>query len=129
MDDSIRQIQKKYCSKAMTLAIAAGFVFILVGRNSLAKGLVLGTIFSIVNFILMGETLPLKLGKSSLKTFFWSLLSLIVRYGFLAIPLILAVKFRQFNLIAVICGVFSVQAVILVDSVLTTLTSLRNKGV
>ena len=113
----------------MMLAIAAGFVFILAGRNALAKGLVLGTIFSIVNFILMGETLPLKLGKSSLKTFFWSLLSLILRYGLLAIPLILAVKLKQFNLIAVICGIFSVQTVILVESVLATLTSPRNKGI
>jgi len=125
--ESIRQIQKKYCSKAMTTAIIAGFVLILAGQNAVAKGLVLGTIFSIVNFILMSETLPLKLGKSPLKTFVWSLLSLLLRYGFLAIPLIAAIKFRQFNLIAVICGIFLVQGVILAESLLTTLSSFRNK--
>lgn len=125
--ESIRQIQKKYCSKAMTTAIVAGFVLILAGQNAIAKGLVLGTIFSIVNFILMGETLPLKLGKSNRMAFFWSLLSLLMRYAVVAIPLIVAIKFRQFNLIAVICGIFLVQAVILAETLLTTLSSFRNK--
>lgn len=125
--ESIRQIQKKYCSKAMTTAIVAGVVLVLAGQNAVAKGLVLGTIFSIVNFILMGETLPLKLGKSNRMAFFWSLLSLLMRYAFVAIPLIVAIKFRQFNLIAVICGIFLVQAVILAETLLTSLSSFRNK--
>jgi hypothetical protein len=125
--ESIRQIQKKYCSKAMTTAIVVGVVLVLAGQNAVAKGLVLGTIFSIVNFILMGETLPLKLGKSNRMAFFWSLLSLLMRYAFVAIPLIVAIKFRQFNLIAVICGIFLVQAVILAETLLTTLSSFRNK--
>jgi hypothetical protein len=125
--ESIRQIQKKYCSKAMTTAIVVGVVLVLAGQNAVAKGLVLGTIFSIVNFILMGETLPLKLGKSNRMAFFWSLLSLLMRYAFVAIPLIMAIKFRQFNLIAVICGIFLVQAVILAETLLTTLSSFRNK--
>ncbi|MEW6672760.1 MAG: ATP synthase subunit I [Thermodesulfobacteriota bacterium] len=125
--ESIREIQKKYCSKAMTVAIAAGFVLILAGQNAVAKGLVLGTIFSVVNFVLMGETLPLKLGKSPLKTFFWSLLSLILRYGFLAVPLIVSIKFRQFNLMAVICGIFAVQLVILAEYLFNTVASLHNQ--
>jgi len=111
----------------MTLAIAAGFVLILAGQNAIAKGLVLGTIFSIVNFILMGEMLPLKLGKSNRMAFFWSLLSLLLRYAFVAIPLIVAIKFRQFNLISVICGIFLVQVMILAESLLSARSSVRNK--
>lgn len=126
--ESIRQIQKKYCSKAMTTAIVAGFVLILAGQNALAKGLVLGTVFSIINFILIGETLPFRLGKSSRMAFFWSLLSLLLRYAFMAIPLIMAIKFRQFNLIAVVCGIFLVQVMILAEPLLTTvLSSFRQK--
>ncbi|MDF1593053.1 MAG: ATP synthase subunit I [Desulfobacterales bacterium] len=125
--ESIRQIQKKYCSNAMTTAIVAGFVLILAGQNAIAKGLVLGTIFSIVNFILMGEMLPLKLGKSNRRAFFWSLMSLLLRYSFVAIPLIVAIKFRQFNLFAVVGGIFLVQVMILAESLLTTLSSFRNK--
>ena len=111
----------------MTTAIVAAVVLLLAGQNTVAKGLVLGTIFSVVNFILMGETLTLKLGKTPLKTFFWSLLSLLLRYGFMAIPLIMAIKFRQFNLIAVICGIFLVQVMILAESLLTSLSAFRNK--
>ena len=111
----------------MTVAIAAGFVFVLAGQNAIAKGLVLGTIFSIVNFILMGEMLPLKLGKSNRLAFLWSLLSLLFRYALVAVPLIMAIKFRQFNLFAVICGIFLVQVVILAESLLTTLSAFRNK--
>ena len=111
----------------MTVAIVAGFVFVLAGQNAIAKGLVLGTIFSIVNFILMGEMLPLKLGKSNRRAFLWSLLSLLFRYAFVAIPLIMAIKFRQFNLFAVICGIFLVQGIILAESLLTTLSAFRNK--
>jgi hypothetical protein len=122
--ESIRQIQKKYCSKAMTTAIVAGVVLLLAGQNALAKGLVLGTVFSIFNFIMMGETLPLKLGKSNRMAFFWSLLSLLLRYAFMAIPLVMAIKYRQFNLIAVICGIFLVQVMILAETLLTTLSSL-----
>ena len=125
--ESIRQIQKKYCSTAMTVAIAAGFVLVLAGQNAIAKGLVLGTIFSIVNFILMGEMLPLKLGKSNRLAFLWSLLSLLFRYAFLAIPLIMAIKLKQFNLFAAICGLFLVQVVILAESLLSTLSAFRNK--
>jgi hypothetical protein len=125
--ESIKQIQKKYCSKAMTLAIVAGFILILADQNAVAKGLVLGTIFSIINFILMGETLPLKLGKSNRMSFLWSLLSLLLRYAFVAIPLILAIKLRQFNLFAVVCGIFMVQVIILAESLLTTLSLFRNK--
>jgi len=111
----------------MTLAIVAGFILILAGQNAVAKGLVLGTIFSIINFILMGETLPLKLGKSNRMSFFWSLLSLLLRYAFVAIPLILAIKLRQFNLFAAVCGIFMVQVIILAESLLTTLSLFRNK--
>jgi len=111
----------------MTTAIVAAVVLLLAGQNTVAKGLVLGTIFSVVNFILMGETLTLKLGKTPLKTFFWSLLSLLLRYGFMAIPLIMAIKFKQFNLIAVICGIFLVQVMILAESLLTSLSAFRNK--
>ena len=125
--ESIRQVQRKYCSKAMTWAIAAGFVMIITGQTAVAKGLVLGTIFSVLNFVLMGATLPLKLGKSQRQAAAWSLVSLLIRYTLVAVPLIMAVKFRQFNLLAVIVGIFMVQVVILAESLMMTLSSLRNK--
>jgi len=125
--EAIRRVQKRYCSKALTAAILAGVVLILAGRSTLAKGLVLGTLFSIVNFILMGEMLPLGLGRSPKKTFILSLGSILFRYFLLAVPVMLAVNLDQFNLIAVICGIFMVQGVVLVETALNLRASLDRK--
>jgi hypothetical protein len=47
----------------------------------------------------------------------------------LAIPLIAAVKFEQFNLAAVIVGVFMIQIVILAGQLLTQIPSVRGKQI
>ena len=60
--ESIREIQKKYCTRAITAAIFIGLFFIVAGQKPIGKGLILGTIFSIINFIIMGETLPHRIG-------------------------------------------------------------------
>jgi len=113
--ESIRQTQKKYCSTAITVAIFAGLLFIANDQSAVGKGLILGTVFSIVNFVLMGQMIPHKIGKSKRKTFGLALGSIFFRYLLMAIPLIMAVKFEQFNLISVIAGIFMVQLMILAD--------------
>ena len=125
--ESIRQTQKKYCSRAITAAIFAGLVFILAGQEPIGKGLILGTIFSIINFIVMGEMLPLKIGKSKNKTFFLSLASIFSRYVLLAIPLLIAFKFDQYNLISVVIGIFMVQLFILAEQVFINFSSNHRK--
>ena len=97
----------------MMVAIIGGLVFILADQPSLGKGLVLGSIFSVINFVLMGETLPMRLGKSKGKTFSVALGSIFFRYIILAIPMVVAIKFEQFNIFATILGVFMIQLVIL----------------
>ena len=115
MESPIRETEKKYSSRAMIAAIVVGFLFILAGYKPVGKGLVLGTIFSVINFVLIGETLPMRIGKSERKAFFSALGSIFFRYFLMAIPLILAIKYKQFNLIAVVFGIFSVQLMILSD--------------
>jgi hypothetical protein len=125
--ESIRQTQKKYCSRAIMAAIFAGLVFILAGQEPVGKGLILGTIFSIINFIVMGEMLPLKIGKSKNKTFFFSLASIFSRYVLLAIPLLIAFKFDQYNLISVVVGIFMVQLFILAEQIFINFSSNHRK--
>jgi len=127
--EAIRQTQKKYCSRALTAAIFAGFFFILIGHSPVGKGLILGTLFSVVNFIIMGETIPLKLNKSKGKTFLFSMGSILFRYLLLAVPLIMALKYEQYNLLAVVVGIFLVQIFILADNFLSMLSSARGKQV
>ena len=108
-------------------AIFAGLVFILAGQEPVGKGLILGTIFSIINFIVMGEMLPLKIGKSKNKTFFLSLASIFSRYVLLAIPLLIAFKFDQYNLISVVVGIFMVQLFILAEQIFINFSSNHRK--
>ena len=121
--ESVRQTQKKYGSRAMIVAIIAGFFFILADHKTIGKGLILGTIFSVINFVLIGQTLPYRLSQTKRRNFLVSLGSIAVRYALLAVPLILAVKFEQFDLPAAICGIFMIQLVIFADYLLNIVTS------
>lgn len=125
----IRQTQKKYCSRAMAIAIVAGLILILAGLKPIAKGLIMGTIFSVINFVLMGETLPTRMGKSKRRNFVFSLGSIFARYVLMAVPLFVAIKFEEFNLFAVIFGIFSIQLVILSDHLFALMFATRRKQV
>jgi len=127
--ESVREIQKKYCSLAVLAAILVGLVMILAGQKPVGKGLILGTLFSVINFVLMGETLPVKMGRSRQKAFFFSLGSILFRYLLMAIPLFLAVKTDQFNLVASVCGLFMVQLMILADHLIASIFSGYNKQI
>ena len=48
---SIRETQKRYGTRAMILAICVALIAIVFGYRPFGKGLVLGTLFSIINFI------------------------------------------------------------------------------
>ena len=99
----------------MVFAIATALILILIGQKGAGKGLVLGTLFSVLNFVLMGEMLPLRIGKSASKTYILSFCSICLRYILLAVPLVLAVKFEQINLYATIFGIFMIQLAIVAD--------------
>ncbi len=111
--NEVRQIQKEYCSQAMLLAIGVALIFLATGAKPISKGLILGTIFSILNFILIAQGLPFHLNKSRRKTVLVCLGSIWLRYALLAVPLILAAKFEMFNFFAAAAGIFMVQVVIL----------------
>ena len=125
--EPVKQTQKKYGSRAVWIAIIIGLCFFLAGQKPVGKGLILGAIFSVANFILIGQTLPLRIGRSKRKTFFISLGSIFFRYALMALPILVAVKFDQFNLVATIVGLFMIQFVILADHLVKLISSIRNK--
>jgi len=116
--EPIRSLQKRYCSRAMTFAIVLALGLILAGFKPQAKGLVLGTLFSIVNFILLGQTLPWRIGKPKRQAVIAALGSRAIRLVLMALPMAAALHWTQFDLIAVVAGLFMVQATILADPVL-----------
>lgn len=123
--ESVKATQKKYGSRAIWLAIVIALCLILGGHKPAGKGVILGAIFSVINFILIGKALPLRIGKSKRKSFFLSLGSIFFRYLLMAIPIIVAVKFEQFNLVAAIIGLFMIQFVVLADHFLRLISSFR----
>ena len=118
---AIRETQKTYCSRAMMVSIFICLGFVLLGQKALGKGLLLGTVFSVINFVLMGETLPARIAKEKGKTFFISLGSIFFRYILLAIPVVIAVKYEAYHLITAISGLFAVQLMILFEQVVKLL--------
>lgn len=111
----------------MIAAIVIAFILILAGLKPAGKGLVLGTIFSVINLVLIGQSLPLRLAKSKRGAFLLSLTSILFRYALLAIPLVLAIKFVQFELSGAICGIFMVQLVIIADGLFGYFDSRENQ--
>lgn len=114
--DEVVQVQKKICSRALIYAIVIAVVCIFFfDEKAVGKGLLLGTLFSIINFALMGRLIPMTLGKMRRKASMAGVISILCRYGVLAIPLILAIKLDAFNFVAVVVGIFAVQVVALVE--------------
>ena len=95
------------------VAIAIAMVFLLAGRMAAARGLVLGTLFSIVNFTLLAYALPLQLNKGRKQTFLFCFGSIGVRYLLMALPVLIAAQSERFSLFGAAAGLFMVQAVIL----------------
>lgn len=121
--DPVRQTEKKYCARALTSAIFVGFALMLLSFKPVGKGLILGTLFSILNFILIGETLPSRIHASRKKAALFAFGSILFRYLILAVPLFVALRNDAFNLFGVIAGLFMVQAMILADQATAWISS------
>jgi hypothetical protein len=112
---TVLDVQKKYGSRALMLAIGAGLLFLVMGQKGICRGLVLGGVFSAVNFALMGQMLRHRLSDNRKAATRRSLVALLLRYALLAIPLILAVRSDRFNFPATAVGIFMVQLVIIIE--------------
>lgn len=125
--EEIRNIQKKYCSQAIFFAIAIAILFIILDQKPIGKGFLLGTLFSILNFIIMGQLISLKLAKSRSKASLLAFSSVYLRLGILAVPLIISIKTDSFNFISTIIGIFMIQLTILFNHLILDRLSFKPK--
>ena len=116
--NELNQIQRRISFWAFSSALILALVFILLQEKGIAKGLLLGTCFSIINFILLSKSIPMTLLRSRTGAGLVGLASIFLRYVILAIPLVVGVKLPSFNLIAVIVGIFAIQIVTLFDYII-----------
>jgi hypothetical protein len=115
---TVHELQKSYGTKAMALAIGISLIFLILGYKSVCRGVVLGALFSTINFVLMAKSFHLKIRPDRKKASFAALGNILLRYAFMAIPLFIAIKLPRFDLVATVVGLFMVQSVILTDHVL-----------
>jgi hypothetical protein len=113
----VNELPKKYGTKAMFFAILLGLVFLVLGNPAVCRGLVLGALFSTINFVLMAQSVHSKIKAGSSKTRLLALKNILFRYVIMSIPLVLAIKFPRFDLMATIIGLFIVQFLILIDHI------------
>jgi hypothetical protein len=116
-DNEFKQIQTKICSWAILSTLVLAIFFMVIHEKAIGKGLLLGACFSVINFLLLGKSIPMTLGKSRSKAGLIGLGSILSRYVVLAIPMIVAIKSVSFNFVAVVVGIFAVQIVTLVGFV------------
>ncbi len=88
-------------------------VLILAGQREMARGLVLGTLFSILNFVLMSMSIQFRMQKTQRAGTVMSLLLVLMRFGFLALPLIVAIHYDKYHIATTISGLFMVQVVMM----------------
>ncbi len=98
------------------IVMAAGFM--IFGLVAVGKGLVLGALFSILNFVIQSFAVAGTLDSTRRRSSYRSFLSLALRLFVLAIPLYLGIRFDAYNLAAVVVGIFAVQLAILIDHTL-----------
>ena len=115
VDETLRDIQKRYASRALYVALAVGGGLIVAGCKPLGKGLILGALFSAINFVLIGEMLPWQVGHGGRRAVGRHLVGVGLRFGLIAVPLVMALQQPQFDLWGVVPGLLMVQAMILAD--------------
>ena len=106
---------KKICTWSITYSTAIAVICLLLQQTAVAKGLIIGAVFSVINFVLLGQTIPMTLFKSRAKAGMIGVSSILGRYVLLAVPLIIGIKLPSFNFVAVVIGVFAIQITTLVS--------------
>ena len=115
-ETTVLDIQKRYGSRAMTLSICLALLFVILGYKDICRGLVLGGIFSTLNFALMGHFLRYRLDGNRKAGTQKALIALLFRYAILAIPIIISIRSNQYSFPATVVGIFMIQLVIMFES-------------
>ena len=119
--EQVNELRRRYCPRALALAVIAGAVLIILDMKPIGKGIILGTLFSILNFLIMSQALPMAVIQGKKGSMLRSLGSVMVRYLLMAAALFVGIRYDAYDFFAVAGGLFAVQLVILADHMLQAL--------
>jgi len=109
------ELQRRLSRKAFGFMVVVALLLLAAGQKSMAKGLALGAFFSVLNFAVVAQILPLKATLKNRKSAWLAFFSIAVRAGFLAFPLIIALKMETFHWVAVAAGLLGVPLAIFLN--------------
>lgn len=98
--------------------VLVALLLFALGYKEVARGLVLGASFSVLNFMLLAQALGRQLGHSRRRATGVAFASIGVRFAVLAIPLMVALRLEPFDFWWTVVGLFCIPAAILVDHAL-----------
>ena len=102
-------LQRTLIKKTLFFALAAACICLALNQKAAAKGIALGSVFSVADFKLMALLLPRRLvGQRRGSVYF----GLVCRFFLLSIPLILAIKLSSINFAATVVGLLLVKAAV-----------------
>ena len=102
-------LQRTLIKKTLFFALAAACICLALNQKAAAKGIALGSVFSVADFKLMALLLPRRLvGQRRSSVFF----GLGCRFVLLSIPLILAIKLPSINFAATVGGLLLTKAAV-----------------
>ena len=102
-------LQRTLIKNTLFLALAVACTFLAFNQKAAAKGVALGSVFSVADFKLMALLLPRRLvGQRRISVY----LGTICRFGLLSIPLILALTLPSFNFAATVVGLLLMKAAV-----------------
>jgi len=107
--DDYGTLQKALIKKALLISLAVACVFLALNLKSAAKGIALGSIFSVVEFKLMARRLERRFARQGRSRDFFGLFG---RFLLLSVPLVIAIKVPSVNFAATVGGIFAVKAAI-----------------
>ncbi len=116
--EAVKPFQKRYCGGALSLAVVLALVAYLAGWPAVTRGLLLGALFSALNFALLGQTMTRKLTGSHRRPPLIALAAQLGRYLLWGVPVIVAIKTPLVDLPAAIAGLFMVPVCIIADSII-----------
>jgi hypothetical protein len=114
--EAVDILRRRYGGGALAAAAALGILAYLGGWPAVARGLVLGGLFSALNFHLMGKALAKHLAATQGPARRVLRIARAGRILLLGVPLVLAVKLPALDLPATVAGLFMVPMVILLDA-------------
>jgi hypothetical protein len=122
-----RRFVKDRSRRALLLTLAAALILVLSGHKPAARGVALGGLFSVINFIIMSRTLAGRLTRTGWSGRTFGFVWILVRLLLMALPLVLAFKSGYLDIAGTAAGLFAVQAALLLEPLFSRFTGRGSK--